>query len=183
MICFLKGKLFNKLDNVLQIDVNGVGYEALVSHPNQYEIGQDIFLYTCHINREDDQYLVGFADKEEQDVFISLTKVKGLGPKTVINALSDTTPHDVISAIMGNNVIYLKSLPGVGAKAAAQIILDLKGELTGIKGEPKVFDDAFDALKSLGFKGAQIEKVLSTINEPNAKTEDIIRIALTKLGK
>ena len=183
MICFLRGKVFEILDNCLQIDVQGVGYEVLVSHPDDYEKGQDVFIYTCQSDREDEQYLVGFKQKEEQNVFLSLIKVKGFGPKTAINALSATTPSSVISAIASNNVAYLKTLPGVGAKAAAQIILDLKGELTGTKGDPGVYDDAYDALKSLGFKGAAIDRALSQINEPNATSEDVVRIALTLLRK
>ena len=183
MICFLKGKVFDINDNYLQIDVNGVGYEVLVSHPDDIVKGDDVFIYTCQIDREDEQYLVGFSQKEEQNVFLSLIKVKGFGPKTAINALSATTPSSVISAIASNNVAYLKTLPGVGAKAAAQIILDLKGELTGTKGDPGVYDDAYDALKSLGFKGTAIDRVLAQINEPNATSEDVVRIALTLLRK
>lgn len=183
MICFLKGKVFDVMDNCLQIDVNGVGYEVLVSHPDDFVKGDDVFVYTCQIDREDEQYLVGFTQKEEQNVFLSLIKVKGFGPKTAINALSATTPSSVISAIASNNVAYLKTLPGVGAKAAAQIILDLKGELTGTKGDPGVYDDAYDALKSLGFKGTAIDRVLAQINEPNATSEDVVRIALGMLRK
>ncbi|MBE6136352.1 MAG: Holliday junction branch migration protein RuvA [Erysipelotrichaceae bacterium] len=183
MICFLRGKVFAVEGSSLQIDVNGVGYEVLVSHPDDFLKGDDVFVYTCQIDREDEQYLVGFTQKEEQNVFLSLIKVKGFGPKTAINALSATTPGSVISAIASNNVAYLKTLPGVGAKAAAQIILDLKGELTGTKGDPGVYDDAYDALKSLGFKGAAIDRVLAQINEPNATSEDVVRIALTLLRK
>ena len=183
MICFLKGKVFDIMGSCLQIDVNGVGYEVLVSNPDDFVKGDDVFVYTCQIDREDEQYLVGFTQKEEQNVFLSLIKVKGFGPKTAINALSATTPSSVISAIASNNVAYLKTLPGVGAKAAAQIILDLKGELTGTKGDPGVYDDAYDALKSLGFKGAAIDRVLAQINEPNATSEDVVRIALGLLRK
>ena len=113
----------------------------------------------------------------------ALNRVKGLGPKTVIGALSATTPNDVKNAIASNNVVYLKKLPGIGAKAASQIILDLKGELTGTKGDPTVYDEVYEALKELGFKGAAIERVLATINEKDAKPEDVLRIALAKLRK
>ena len=77
----------------------------------------------------------------------------------------------------------MKKLPGIGGKAAAQIILDLKGELTGSKGDPGVYEEVYDALKELGFKGAAIDRVLATINEPDAKPEDVLRIALSKLRK
>ena len=183
MIYFLKGKIALIENDSVVIDVNGVGYQALVSHLDEYQVGEEVLMYTYNVVREDENYLIGFKDIEEKKVFLSLIKVKGLGPKTVINALSATTPNDVINAISSNNVAFLKKLPGLGAKAAGQIILDLKGELTGSKGNPKQYEEVYDALKSLGFKGAAIDRVLATINEPNATTEDILRIALSRLKK
>ena len=183
MIYFLRGVIHQVDNDSVVIDVNDVGYQVLVSHVANYEVGQRVLLYTYNVVREDENYLIGFSDVEERNVFLSLIKVKGLGPKTVIGALSATTPQDVINAISSNNVAFLKKLPGLGAKAAGQIILDLKGELTGSKGNPKQYEEVYDALKSLGFKGAAIDRVLATINEPNATTEDVLRIALSRLRK
>ena len=184
MIYYLKGKIVSIIENNVIIDVRDVAYQILVSHPDEYSVGDDILIYTHNVVREDENYLVGFKTIKEKHIFLSLIKVKGLGPRSVINALSTTTPQSVINAIASNNVAYLKKLPGIGAKAAAQIILDLKGELTpGEKGNPKQYDEVYDALKELGFKGAAIDRVLSTINEPGASTEDIMRIALQKLRK
>ena len=181
MIYFLRGKVALINPESIVIDVRDVGYELLVSHINEFIVGEEVLVYTYNVVREDDNYLIGFKTKEEKDVFLSLIKVKGLGPKTVINALSATTPNDVINAIASNNVAVLKKLPGLGAKAAGQIILDLKGELTGSKGNPKQYEEVYDALKTLGFKGAAIDRVLATINEPGASNEDILRIALKRL--
>lgn len=183
MIYFLKGKIALIENDSVIVEVNGIGYQLLVSHLDEYHVGEDILMYTYNVVREDENYLIGFKDEEEKKVFLSLIKVKGLGPKTVINALSATTPNDVINAISSNNVAYLKKLPGLGAKAAGQIILDLKGELTGSKGNPKQYEEVYDALKALGFKGAAIDRVLAAINEPNASTEEILRIALSRLKK
>ena len=185
MIYFLRGKVLLKDKDTLVIDVRDVGYQVLVSHIDDYEIGQEVFVYTYNVVREDEQYLVAFNTLEEKSVFLSLIKVKGLGPKTVIGALSATTPDQVVAAIASNNVAYLKKLPGIGAKAAGQIILDLKGELTGDgkKGDPGVYDIVYDALKELGFKGAAIDRVLANINEPGATPEEVVKIALSKLRK
>ncbi|MBR0295337.1 MAG: Holliday junction branch migration protein RuvA [Bacilli bacterium] len=185
MIYYLKGKVVAIDEMSIAVELsNGVAYECLVSHVDNYVIGQEVLIYTYEVIREDEEYIVGFSSKEEKSIFMSLIKVKGLGPKTVIQALSTTTPEAVTNAIASNNVAFLKKLPGIGQKAAAQIILDLKGQLTGgSKGNPKVYEEAYDALKALGFKGAQIDRVLAEINEPNATTEDIIRIALGKLRK
>ena len=183
MFYFLRGKVTLIDKDSIVLDVRDVGYQILVSHIDDFELGEETLIYTYNVVREDENYLVGFRTLEEKNVFLSLIKVKGLGPKTVIGALSATTPQDVINAIASNNVAYLKKLPGIGAKAAAQVILDLKGELTGDKGNPKQYEDVYDALKSLGFKGAAIDRVLATINEPNASTEEILRIALQRLKK
>lgn len=181
MICFLRGKVVEVNGETVILDVRDVGYQVLVSHPNDFKVDEEILVYTYNVVREDENYLVGFTTKEEKEVFLSLIKVKGLGPKTVINALSATTPNEVINAISSNNVAFLKKLPGLGAKAAGQIILDLKGELTGTKGNPKQYEEVYEALKTLGFKGAAIDRVLATINEPGATNEDILRIALKRL--
>jgi Holliday junction DNA helicase RuvA len=184
MIYYLKGKIVSIIENNVIIDVRDVAYQILVSHPDEYSVGDDILIYTHNVVREDENYLVGFKTIEEKHIFLSLIKVKGLGPRSVINALSTTTPQSVINAIASNNVAYLKKLPGIGAKAAAQILLDLKAELSpGDKGNPKQYEEVYEALKSLGFKGAAIDRVLATINEPNSTSEDIVRIALQKLRK
>ena len=183
MIYFLRGKVALIDKESIVLDVRDVGYQILVSHIDEFKQGEDVLIYTYNVVREDENYLVGFRSLDEKNVFLSLIKVKGLGPKTVIGALSATTPKDVINAIASNNVAYLKKLPGIGAKAAAQVILDLKGELTGDKGNPKQYEDVYDALKSLGFKGAAIDRVLATINEPGASDEEILRIALQRLKK
>ena len=183
MIYSLRGKILFKDGDTVIVDVHDVGYQVLVSHTDDYEIGQDVFLYTYNVVREDETYLVGFSSIDEKEVFLALIRVKGLGPKTVIGALSATTPNDVKNAIAANNVAYLKKLPGIGAKAASQIILDLKGELTGTKGDPTVYDEVYEALKELGFKGAAIDRVLATINEKDAPAEEVLRLALAKLRK
>ena len=184
MIYFLKGRVELKDKDTVIIDVNNVGYQVLVSHIDDYMVGQEVLVYTYNVVREDEQYLVGFSSLEEKSVFLSLIKVKGLGPRTAIGALSATTPNEVVNAIASNNVAYLKKLPGIGAKAAAQIILDLKGQLTGgSKGDPGVYEEVYEALKNLGFKGAAIDRVLATINEPDATSEQVLKIALNKLRK
>jgi len=184
MIFYLKGKIVSIDETTVAIEtLGGVAYEVYVSHPDSYVVGQEELLYTHQVVREDEQYLVGFSSLDEKKIFLSLIKVKGLGPKTVIQALSTTSPQAVNDAIASNNVAYLKKLPGIGQKAAAQIILDLKGQLTGSKGNPKMYDEVYEALKELGFKGAAIDRVLATINEPGATTEEVLKIALSKLRK
>lgn len=183
MIYFLKGIVSETKENSVVIDVNDIGYEAIVSHPNNFEIGKTIKLYTYNVIREDENYLVGFPTLEEKTIFLYLIKVKGLGPRSVINCLSATTPNQIINAIASNNIIFLKTLPGIGTKVASQIIFDLKGRFSENKRNPKQYEDVYHALKELGFRNSVIDKVLATINEPDASTEEILRIALNKLRK
>ena len=99
MIYFLRGEIHSVGKDSVVIDVRDIGYQVLVSHIEQFEVGQKVLLYTYNVVREDENYLIGFLSTEERDVFLSLIKVKGLGPKTVIGALSATTPQEVIAAI------------------------------------------------------------------------------------
>ena len=183
MLFYLKGEVVAIHNNHLILDVNNSGYEILVSHPDQYVPGEFIKVYVHTVVREDEQYLVGFSSLIEKDAFLSLINVKGIGPRIAVNALSATTPEMLYKAINSNNVAYLKRLPGIGAKAAAQIILDVKGQLIGTKGDPDRYEDVKEALKQLGFKNARIESVLADINEEDASMDEILAIALKKLRK
>lgn len=184
MYYFLKGKIaFIEKDSIV-INVHDVGYVVFVAHPELYKVNDEATIYTYQVIKEDEQYLVGFSTLDEKKAFISLISVKGIGPKTALNAMSATTSEELIHAIAANNITFLKRLPGIGAKAASQIILDLKGQLTGTdSNNPTQYDEVRDALKSLGFKAKAIDEVLASINEVDATNEEILRIALKKLKK
>lgn len=185
MITYLHGKIIELTEASISLDVHDVGYEVLSPRPLGHKIGDELTLYTYEAFTQDDQYLVGFETKPEREAFLSLLKVKGIGPKTALGALRATTPENLFKAIESNNTSYLKKLPGIGAKAAAQIILDLKGHLSSpsSKGNSKQYDEVSAALKSLGFKSKAVEDTLASINEPEATNEEILRMALRKLNK
>ena len=172
-------------EDYIVIEVNDVGYQIFVPRTNEFSINEKTKIYVHNVVKEDEQYLVGFSSFEEKKAFMSLISVKGIGPKTALNVLSQTDPITLFKAISANNVAYLKKLPGIGAKAAAQIILDLKGQLTSIKGPVNVnqYDEVKEALKSIGFKTIQIDKVLCQINIENASNEEILKEALKLLKK
>ncbi len=181
----LTGTIVEVTDSQVAIEVNGIGFELFVSRPAEWHVGQNTTIYTYEVYSQDDHYLVGFTNKLEKEAFGSLIQVKGIGPKTAITALSATTPDELFKAIQASNTTYLKKLPGIGPKAAAQIILDLKGHLadTNTKGDPHQYDEVRAALRSLGFKAKDIDDTLAKINEPNASNEEILRLALRQLGK
>lgn len=185
MICRIKGNVIGIDEESIAVDVHDIAYEILVSRPDDFSLNEEVTLFTHEVQTEDDHYLVGFSSKIEKESFLSLISVKGIGPKTALNALKATTPDALFKAIESNNTAYLKKLPGIGPKAAAQIILDLKGQLanTDAKSNPKQYDEVRAALKTLGFRVKDIDDALASINEPNASNEEILRLALRKLGK
>lgn len=186
MFYFLKGKItrIDNSKNYVVLDVHDIGYMIYVTHPNVYKMGEECTIYIYSVLREDEQYLTGFVSVDERQAFESLISVKGIGPRTAINAMSATTSEELLRAISANNVTFLRRLPGIGAKAASQIILDLKGLLTGTTaGNPDQYDEVRDALKSLGFKNKAVDEVLASINEIDATNEDILKMALKKLKK
>lgn len=178
-----KGIITHKEKDFVVIEVNDIGYQVYVPHPESFSLNEKTKIYLYNVVREDEQYLAGFSSLEEKEAFVSLISVKGIGPRTALNALSATSAKELFNAIAANNVTYLKKLPGIGGKAASQIILDLKGHLTTSEANPNQYDEVRTALKSLGFKVKDIDTVLSTINIPDATNEDILREALKKLGK
>lgn len=187
MIGFLRGKIECINVDTVCIDVNGVGYEVLVANPEKFNLYQDTLIYTYLKLSENDIALYGFLFKEEKDLFLKLISVKGIGPKSAISMLSRADYSNIIEAIEVGNLNYLKKLPGIGPKAAQQIILDLKGHLkidkVEVKKENPIFKEAKDALKTFGFKVSEIDVALSKIQETNLAVDEIIFKALQFLNK
>lgn len=185
MIYSLNGKIVEIGDGWVAIDLGNIAYEVLVSRTSDFALEETSLIYTYEALTQEDHYLVGFKDKMEKMAFASLITVKGIGPKTALSALSSSTPKDLFQAIETNNTAYLKKLPGIGPKAAAQIILDLKGKLvkTDEKGHPERYPGVAAALKSLNFKKAEIEQAIASIKVDSLTEEEATRMALRYLRK
>lgn len=190
MIAFLKGDIVDiSVDSIL-IDVNGVGYYVNVGKPQDFAYGQAL-VYTYYHVKEDEVSLYGFKTKQEQDLFMRLINVSGIGPKTASGILGATTVNALISAIELSNVAFLKKLPSIGPKAAQQIILDLKGKLVADKDENKasnkksdLYSDVYDALRQFGFKVSEIDNVINKVeNIESKKPNEIIKDCLKMLRK
>ena len=138
--------------------------------------------------KEDEFVLYGFVSKEEKELFLKLISVKGVGPKSAISMLSKASPESIIQAIETTNTGFLKKLPGIGPKAAQQIILDLKGQLkfdtpkASIK-ENVDLQEAREALKGFGFKASEIDNALSKLNDQSLKVDEYIVKALALLRR
>lgn len=182
MYSYIKGKVANVESNYIVIDNNGIGYLIFTANPYSFEIGEEYQIYIYQYVKEDEISLYGFKSLEEKSLFLKLISVKGLGCKMALPILASNV-NGVIDAIERENILYLKKFPKIGDKVARQIILDLKGKLVSKEETPVVkdFDELIEALKALGYKPADIKKILPNIREE--KVEEQIKEALKLLLK
>jgi len=168
------------------IDNHGIGYQIYV--PNSYGFikEKEYTVYTYSNIREDEYTLYGFKTKEEKELFLKLISVKGLGPKMALPMLATGSISLLEEAIETENINYLKKFPKIGEKVARQVILDLKGKLnvinTGLFKREDHSQELSDALIGLGYKQADVKKIISKVN-PELSVEDQIKEALKLLLK
>ncbi len=165
MYGYIKGIITEIESNYIIIDNNGIGYLVYVANPYSFELNNEYTVYTYTHIREDEHALYGFKSKEEKDLFLRLISVKGLGPRMALPILATGSIPGIIDAIERENILYLKKFPKIGDKVARQIILDLKGKLAKVE-EPNNSpnNELIDALLALGYKQADIKKVVSQIS-------------------
>lgn len=187
MIALLTGSpAFLKPSSVI-IDVNGVGYQVLISLATFEAIsGKDkvtLFIHS-HI-REDAFQLFGFAEEDEKLLFESLISISGVGPKTALTVLSGMRPDVLREAIDRGDAARLATAPGIGKKTAERIILELKGKLVqpssgGSGGNYDSKAQAVSALVALGYQNKNAEKAVrdAAMENPGASLEELIRRAL-----
>lgn len=199
MLAYIKGTLEMKFDNYVVIDVGGLGYKVFMSESSIEELGSigDIVKVHTHYHvREDDISIYGFKTNEELKMFELLIGVSGIGAKSAINMLSNITPSSFALAVITNDTSKLVKIPGVGAKSAARIVLELKDKLKTVEAKEEnstkikeaIEDDnkqseAISALQVLGYNRKEIEKALEKIDKDDLSLEDIIRKALAILGR
>lgn len=189
MIAFIKGTIHSYGNDYVIIENHGIGYRVYVANPMMVKLNEEVVLYTYQHVREDALTLFGFASMEEHDLFMRLISVKGVGPRTALGMLAAASAKEMIMAIENNDVKFMKSLPGIGAKTASQIVLDLKGKLVQeeleVKAEENInIKDAMDALKALGYKPAELQGIAKELALlPACSVETYIRNALGILAK
>ena len=197
MISYIKGKLEAKNLDSVTIDVGGIGYKIFMSVNSMdrlSETGADVKVYTYMRVREDDISLYGFCSNEELKMFEQLLGVSGVGAKSALSILANITPSSFALAIITGDINTLKGLPGIGAKSAQRMILELKDKMKtqeaiqtevvpmqiSVKNDKA--KDAIDALQVLGYSRRDIEAVISKINIEELSVEDIIKQGLKYLG-
>lgn len=192
MIASLKGIIQSKRPEGIIVDVGGIGYRVAVPLCSLADIpdaGEQVFLHTYTHVREDALQLFGFLSEEERKVFTTLLGISGIGPKLGLAILSGMPVHRFVEAVSSEDVALLSTIPGLGSKTAARVVLELKGKLPALHGDGRhapgqgtAAEDAVSALVNLGYKKPVSEKAVGTAIKGGAEAlEDIIKEALRLL--
>jgi Holliday junction DNA helicase RuvA len=202
MITFLHGKLIEALPTQVVVDVNGVGYEALIplsSFDKLPQPGETVKLLTQLVIREDAHILYGFASAAERDLFrLLVNSVSGIGPKTALNILSGISVTAFRGAVAGGDAKALSQISGVGKKTAERIIVELRDKIgpasagweaasarRALSPEDQKLNDAVLALMALGFKQIDAHDAVRHASRSaglgaKATVEDLVRACLKK---
>ena len=202
MYAYIKGTLEIKTTGYVVVETNnGIGYKIFMSESaieRLNDIGSTVKIFTYMRVREDDISLYGFNTNEELRMFELLLSVSGIGAKSAINILSNITPSSFALAVITNDVNTLKKLPGIGAKSAQRVILELKDKLKTEEAEAKIetskeiqvaikeddkVQEAMSALQVLGYSKKEIEVAMQNIDTSALSVEDIIRKGLNNLAR
>ena len=203
MFYYINGELTYKTDSIAVLDCGGVGYKLTVSRITSDSLsssmGKRVKLLTHLAVREDDVELFGFASEEERECFNNLTSVSGIGPKVAMSILSVMSPAALASAIYTENVKQIAKAPGIGAKTAARIVLELKDKMAKAvsSADSSMLTEAVDmqknastgnlaeateALTVLGYDKTSILNAIKGI-DPKTDVGEIIRTALKRLSR
>jgi len=193
MIARLSGTLIERKPPWLVIDAGGVGYEVEVPlsvFDRLPQAGQPVTLLIHQVVREDALLLFGFGTRQDRELFRSLLKVSGVGPKVALAILSSVSAADFALLIESGDSQALTRLPGIGKKTAERLVLEMRSRLDGLDlgaddaargGVPRPTDAATEAragLIALGYSPAEALKMTRAIGGPDSSAEAIIREAL-----
>jgi len=205
MIGRLTGLVIESAPGQLLLDVGGVGYEVEISLTTYAHILEiqgletqgPVTVHTHLVIRDDAHLLYGFASAGEREMFRTLIKVNGVGPRMALGILSglDLSGLDSVSfarAVTGNDVKALTALPGVGKKTAERLIIEMRDKVDSfdvdVSGSDNlstmtinVIEDAESALIGLGYRPQEAARAISRVSDPAEDVESLIRQALTIL--
>lgn len=189
MITHLTGRVIDKTERAVIVDVHGVGYKVFVTEQilGQVRSDKEISLWTHLAVREDAQTLYGFQTKDDLNFFeLLISSVSGVGPKTALGILNVTSPDNIRKAVSSKDTSHLTKVSGIGKKMAEKIVVELRGKFdaessAGLSLRDEV--DALEALKALGFKHNDAREALKQIDESITDTGERVKKALKILGK
>lgn len=200
MYAYIKGSLEIKASDHVVVEANGIGYKIFMSGNTIQRLGElnsNVKIFTHYHVREDNISLYGFYNLEELRMFELLISVSGVGAKSAIAILSNITPSAFALAVISNDIKALTKLPGIGAKSAQRIILELKDklkteetiaaegdfEIQTVLAKDDSVHEAISALQVLGYPVKDATKAVSSIDCTGLSVEDIIKKALIYFTK
>jgi len=200
MIGQLRGTLIDKRAPWLLLDVAGVGYEIEAPMTVFYqlpEVGADLHIYTHFVVRDDAQLLYGFASRFERDLFRSLIRVNGVGPKVALAILSGMEAERFVRCIESEDISALTKIPGIGKKTAERLLIEMSDRLAKLEGAPVTLagqlpismpadaaSDAVAALESLGYRPKDAQAAVARVADADSlNSEQLIRQALKGLAR
>jgi len=196
VIGFLRGRLAAKHPPSLVLDVGGVGYELEAPMSTFYGLpatGSELTLVTHLVVREDAHVLYGFATERERTLFRELIKVSGVGPRLALGILSGASIDEFHRCVETQDAVSLTRIPGIGRKTAERLIVEMRdrlkalasgqafevrGAVPGDGAGPSAQAEAFSALVALGYKPAEVTRLLQKVDAAVTTTEELIRHAL-----
>ena len=199
MIEYIRGRVDELAPTQVVLEAAGVGYALGISLNTYTAIQgkQQVRLFVYEYIREDAWQLYGFATRAERELFMLLINVQGIGCQTARMILSAFTPADLAGIVQAEDVRTLKSVKGIGPKAAGRIVMDLKDKMMSFMGEnsmgdggsasmtvvPAMVEEAVQALTVLGFSPAPAQKVVMQLakEQPGLQVEQLIKLALKML--
>jgi Holliday junction DNA helicase RuvA len=193
VIGFLRGRLAAKHPPQPVLDVGGVGYEVEAPMSTFYHlppVGADASLHTHLVVRDDAHVLYGFGTERERGLFRELIKVSGVGPRIALAILSGMSVEEFNRSVEASDLASLVRVPGIGRKTAERLMVELRDRLKGLGGAlpaggtahatavatPQA--EAFAALVALGYKPAEVTRLLHQVDPSVTATEELIRHAL-----
>lgn len=197
MIDYISGGIAELTPTRVVIDNSGIGYGIEISLQTYEKLdGCDkakVYIFESINQRDSTQVMYGFASKDERELFELIIGVSGIGASSARMILSSMSADELREAIVAENVAKIKTIKGIGLKSAQRMVLELKDKI--VKGEgasndillqPEKNDaveEATSALLMLGFAKPNINKAMQAImkSNPNAKVEEIIKMALKML--
>ena len=201
MYAFIEGEVCEKSNGFLVLMAAGVGWQLLCSNTTLQAapaLGQKMRCHTFLSVREDAMDLYGFATREEKEMFLQLTSVTGIGPKTALGVLGSMPLRDLSLAILLGDVNALSRAPGIGKKTAQRIALELKDKITqadvssvsagpsdvpgAVPSASGAVVEAIEALTALGYSSTEARNALAQIPDPPEKPEELIRLALRAMA-
>ncbi|MGA8262745.1 MAG: Holliday junction branch migration protein RuvA [Arenicellales bacterium] len=197
MIGYLKGTLLAKRPPTLVVEVHGVGYELDAPMTTFYDLpeaGENVTVFTHLVVRDDAHLLFAFSDLPQRDVFRSLLKVSGVGPRVALAILSTLSTRDFYDAVTDNDISRLTRVPGIGRKTAERLIVEMRDRVLGQIEErgptpaaiadrrENPVEDAVSALMALGYKPVEASRAIRDIGAEGLTSEELIRRALRQLA-